>query len=166
MKEFIHIRVPKTASTMLQEHVFAKTPAIKNVGRPFDNPDDAQLLNGLALDDDRDFREERIVAHVSAGRARGVPVPVYSDETVVNTPIRSTADKRLQRLMPDAHIIAVVRENLRPDAGQVRYQALRIRFLRGVPLPRTVPGAPALKRGAKKLLGSGGLDLAGHGYSL
>lgn len=152
MKEFIHIRVPKTASTMLQEHVFAKTPAIKNVGRPFDNPDDAQLLNGLALDDDRDFREERIVAHVSAGRARGVPVPVYSDETVVNTPIRSTADKRLQRLMP--------------DAGQVRYQALRIRFLRGVPLPRTVPGAPALKRGAKKLLGSGGLDLAGHGYSL
>lgn len=264
MKEFIHIGFPKTASTTLQEHVFAKTPAIENVGRPFDNPDDAQLLNGLALDDDRDFREEEMVARVAAGRERGAPVLVYSGETVVNTPIRSIAAKRLKHLMPDAHIIAVVRnqfdaltsnyvgqarhvrrapepyagrhvsfenflafqfkntkqgvlptfdyadvldiyadlfgpdhehvllyetlrqreadfvgqlaqildidadripapsaaarESLRPDAGQVRYQALRTRFLRGVPLSRMVPGAPALKRGAQKLLGSGGLD--------
>lgn len=47
---------------------------------------------------------------------------------------------------------------MRPDDGQVRYQALRTRFLRGVPLSRMVPGAPALKRGAQRLLDSRGLD--------
>ena len=264
MMEVIHIGFPKTASTTLQEHVFSKMPAVSNVGRPFTHPDEALLINGLALDDDRDYRHADIAARIAAGRASDARVLVYSDETVVNSPIRSIAAKRLKQHMPDARIIAVVRnqfdaltsyyvgqgrhvrrapepfagrhvafdnfltfqfkntkqgvlptfdyagvldiyadlfgperinvllyenlkrketefveqlaglldlpakeipvpsgaprENLRPDAGQVRYQALRMRFLRGVPVSRIVPGAPTLKRGVQKLLGSGGLN--------
>ena len=83
------------------------------------------------------------MARVAAFHERGKPALVHSNETLTNTPIRS---------------ISAPRENLRPDTGQFRYQALRTRFLRIVPLLRMVAGAPVLKRGAQKLLGPDGLS--------
>ena len=98
-----------------------------NVGRPFENPDEVQITNGLALDDDGDYLEAGMMARIAAGREQSPAVLVYSDETVVNTPIRSIVAKQLKRTMPDAHIIAVVRNQFDAltsyYAGQARPRA-------------------------------------------
>lgn len=127
MNKFIHIGFSRTASTTLQKHVFKPSSASMNVGRPFENPDEVQITNGLALDDDGDYLEAGMMARIAAGREQSPAVLVYSDETVVNTPIRSIVAKQLKRTMPDAHIIAVVRNQFDAltsyYAGQARPRA-------------------------------------------
>jgi hypothetical protein len=127
VNKFIHIGFSRTASTTLQKHVFKPSSAIMNVGCPFENPDEVQITNGLALDDDGDYLEAGMMARIAAGREQSPAVLVYSDETVVNTPIRSIVAKQLKRTMPDAHIIAVVRNQFDAltsyYAGQARPRA-------------------------------------------
>ena len=80
MKEIVHIGFPKTASTTLQEHVFAKLLEVANVGRPFTDPETAEILNGLALGDDSDYPENKLAARIATGRASDARALIYSDE--------------------------------------------------------------------------------------
>jgi hypothetical protein len=49
MREFIHIGFPKTATTTLQEQVFARQSAIANLGRPSENSSETELLAGYHI---------------------------------------------------------------------------------------------------------------------
>jgi len=132
VKEIIHIGFPKTATTTLQDHVLAKMPGVANVGRPSDDADHATMVNALALEDDGDFDEARLSAHIARARDSDAQTLIYSDETVMNSPIRTIAAKRLHRLMPNAEIIAVVRNQF--DALE-SYYAGHGRQLRPAPPP-------------------------------
>lgn len=107
--EVLHIGFPKTATTTFQAHVFARHPGLLNIARPFRDDAHERLWTSLAVDDDMDYAENELARLVAQYRAGGDRVMLYSDETVVNTPIRSIAAKRLKRLFPDAIVVAVLR---------------------------------------------------------
>ena len=132
MREFIHIGFPKTASTTLQDQFFAKLNGVANTGRPFESRETIKLVTGLALDDDGDYDEKAMAARIEQARASGAEVLLHSDETVVNTSIRMIAAKRLHRLLPEAKIIAIVRNQF--DALE-SYYAGHGRQLRPAPQP-------------------------------
>ncbi|MEK9901829.1 MAG: sulfotransferase, partial [Rhodospirillaceae bacterium] len=86
----------------------------------------------LALEDDGDFDEARLGAHIARARDSDAQTLIYSDETVTNSPIRTIAAKRLHRMMPNAEIVAVVRNQF--DALE-SYYAGHGRQLRPAPAP-------------------------------
>jgi hypothetical protein len=130
--DIIHIGFPKTATTTLQAHLFSRHPDLVNIGRPFRDHDHGNLINSLAQADDCDYDEERMAALIEESRKLPGTTLVYSDETVATSPIRSIAAKRLHRLFPDAHIVAVIREQI--SAWESLY-AHHGRKLRGIPEP-------------------------------
>jgi hypothetical protein len=132
MKEIIHIGFPKTATTTLQAHLFSRHPDLANIGRPFRDRDHGNLINSLAQADDCDYDEGRMAALIEESRKLPGTTLIYSDETVAASSIRSIAAKRLHRLFPNAHIVAVVREQL--SAWESLY-AHHGRKLRGIPEP-------------------------------
>ena len=126
-REIIHIGFPKTATTTLQQHLFRPHPEILNVARPFADQRLQALCTALALSDDMDYPEEELSALIESHRNERPRVLLYSDETVVNSDIRSIAAKRLKRLFPDAQILAVLRNQLDAFASNYANSGRRLR---------------------------------------
>lgn len=108
----MHIGFPKSAMTTLQTYLLAKHPSIANVARPFANARVSEACTSLALADDMGFDESGVAALAAEARTRALPLLVYSDETVANSPICSIAAKRLKRLFSDAQILAILHKQL------------------------------------------------------
>lgn len=130
--EVIHIGFPKTATTTLQESFFGRQASLTNLARPFCDRERSRICTALALGDDDEYDEEALARAVASARDSGPGPLLYSDETVVNSRIRTIAAKRLKRLFPDAHIIAVLRNQLDAFAS---YYAAHGSKLRPAPEP-------------------------------
>ncbi|MEC9368530.1 MAG: hypothetical protein VX871_07535 [Pseudomonadota bacterium] len=127
MREVIHIGFPKTATTTLQDHLFGMHPGIMSVARPFADKRIGDLCTALAIGDDMEFDQAGLSAAVGRARSQARAVIIYSDETVVNTSIRSIAAKRLKALMPDAHVLAVLRSQTSSLASMYANSGRRLR---------------------------------------
>ena len=126
-REILHIGFPKAGSTTLQEHLFGRHPEIRNVAMPFRDERHQSLCTALALSDDIDYPEDELSALIASYRKERPKVLLYSDETVVNTQIRSIAAKRLKRLFPKATILAVLRNQIEAFASDYANRGRRLR---------------------------------------
>ena len=125
--EIIHIGFPKAASKTLQEHLFGGRPDVVNAARPFADERSRSLCAALAFSDDVDYPEAEFSSIVDDCRAKASRLLIYSDESVVNSAIRSIAAKRLKRLFPDAQILAVLRNQLDAFAAHYANSGRRLR---------------------------------------
>jgi len=130
--EIIHIGFPKTATTTLQEHLFARHEGLSNIARPFSDDRKSKICTALALGDDDEYADAVMSELVEQARSAAPRLMLYSDETVVNSPIRAIAAKRLKGLFPEARVLAVIRNQLDAFAS---YYAAHGRKLRPAPEP-------------------------------
>lgn len=112
MKEFIHIGCPKTASTTLQNSLFARHPEIASIGKPYESREGevAKQLYGLITKDD--FELERCQQALSEEKKRKEStgkVVVLSEEKIYVSPNFEEAGRRLRALFPTAKILITVR---------------------------------------------------------
>ena len=113
-KIFIHIGLPKTATTFFQEIVFPNIPTVYYIGRPYTQGNYA--FNLLQYADDVLYnpsflKEELSLIENSASRKEFI---LISDELFYGYPLynfinRSSIAKRLSETIPDAEIILFLR---------------------------------------------------------
>jgi hypothetical protein len=133
MKTLIHIGGNKTASTLLQRRLFAKHPGIRYLGEDCEGYSDFRpILNSMVSDDDSHFdfaAAERIFAARFASSNQG-EVCVFSNEDIMTSPLPSVCASRVKELMPDAHIVMVIRNQLTTWPS---WYANHGAYLKGVP---------------------------------
>jgi len=132
MKGLIHIGANKTASTLLQRRLFAKHPAIAYLGEDCADFDGiGKELETLIQRDDSYF-DERSAEELFRRRAEepGRSVLVFSSEDILTARHPSVCATRLKRLMPDAKVVLVVRNQLSTwPSWYINHGA----YLKGVP---------------------------------
>ena len=114
MKTIIHIGGNKTASTTLQRGLFAADKRIRYLGEDCEGYAELRpLLESLVQDDDS-FFDEAATATMFARRfgGEGGAVRVYSNEDIMTSRLASVCAQRLKKLMPDATVVMVMRNQL------------------------------------------------------
>ena len=118
----VHIGMPKTGTTSLQELYFNRHPDLAYLGQTniWDKPDAKNMLKGLILGDNSDVSKEEIHKIRDDALARKSAL-VISDEALTmgefmlrsgRWPIVSnhyTAAKQIKQLLGDVHILIVIR---------------------------------------------------------
>ena len=111
----LHIGGNKTASSSLQRRLFAKHPGIRYLGEDCEGYANLKpLLDSLVADDDSHFDFEK-TKRVFCDRfySHGVDATcVYSNEDVMTSYLPSVCAARLKKLVPDAKVVMVVRNQL------------------------------------------------------
>jgi len=114
MKTFIHIGLPKTASTYLQRRFFPRLEDICFVSRPYTQENEA--FNRLQYADASLYDEAMLEAEIDElnRRAEGARAILLSDEHFAGSvnggfQNRGQAAERLKRVMPEAEIIVFLR---------------------------------------------------------
>lgn len=136
----IHIGFPKAASTTLQLGVFDQHPEILHVGRQNWKSDDDQLIYSLIFDDDQYYDEaacKKLFNDFEKQAHQNGLTTIVSNEHFVRSTMRSLAPMRLARLMPDAKILVVIRNQF--DAVASMYAA-QGRYLRSNLAPKPYKG--------------------------
>ena len=128
----LHIGANKTGSTSLQRRLFAAHAGICYRGE--DGPawtEQAPLLSALAEEDDLYAPLDAIAALFGdMRRAADGRVMVYSNEDISRSPLPTVCADRLARLLPEATVVLVVREQRQAIASwYVNHGA----YLKGVP---------------------------------
>jgi hypothetical protein len=115
----IHIGFPKTATTTLQNHLFAKHPGILYLGKPYPDDDLKGMISRLVLQESTVYHAENlkhyINKHLARERETGKKVILISDETFVSA--AKVRDKgvvahRLKDLFPGAKILVTIRNQM------------------------------------------------------
>jgi len=121
---FIHIGLPKTATTTLQDNVFFHHPGVNYLGKPCNRPDVDRSLQGptseLITRIWHTPPEEDCDATLQDLRDRGVtpqetpdkPNVMSAEELSYSTPQRILVPKRLAKLFPQARILLTTRSQL------------------------------------------------------
>ena len=128
---FIHVGLPKCASSFLQMELFAKDKRINflgiirdhdNVDLPLEFSDDAKKFNLFARGKLDSFDTEGLRRQVLENEA----VSVYSEEDFSTSDIVSVQEKarRIYSVFPDAKIISVVRK---PESLLRSFHSFRVR---------------------------------------
>ena len=118
MNEFIHIGCPKTATTTLQNNLFAQHPEIASIGKPYDSREGelATQMYSLITKDDVNFDFNRCQQAISREKKSkyvdGVRVTMLSEEKIFVSPSFEEAARRLKKLFPTAKIIVTIRNQL------------------------------------------------------
>lgn len=115
MRPIVHIGYPKAASTTLQRGLFDKHPGILHVGRATRPGSEIQLILSMIFDDPQFFNEDAckdLIYKIKCEAGDAGLVPVFSHEYFVRGTMRSFAAERLGRLLPDAKILVVLRNQL------------------------------------------------------
>lgn len=115
MKTIIHIGGNKTASTLLQRRLFSKHSNIQYLGEDCENYDVLRnLLDSLVGDDDSYYDEDRTREMFNACLLDAEPnvARVYSNEDIMTSALPSVCAGRLKRLIPDASVVMVIRNQL------------------------------------------------------
>jgi hypothetical protein len=112
----IHIGLPKTGSTFIQDKVLSKSEDIFYVGRPYTQ--EGLAFNMIQYCDDTIFDEEAVQSEIDElkRRADGRRI-VISDELLAGSPLygfrnRSSIAKRLSRYFPEARIVLCIRNQI------------------------------------------------------
>ena len=115
MRQLIHIGGNKTASTSLQRRLFAKHPGIQYLGEDCEGYTELRtILDSLVADDDSHFNFET-AKELFSGRfnVRNKDATcVYSNEDIMTSFLPSVCAARLKALLPDAHVVMVIRNQL------------------------------------------------------
>jgi hypothetical protein len=115
----IHIGFPKTATTTLQNHLFAKHPGIHYPGKPYQDNDLKGMIRDLVIQESTVYQaenlEQYIDKHLAAEPGTGKKVLLISDETFVSA--AKVRDKgivahRLKNLFPAAKILVTIRNQM------------------------------------------------------
>lgn len=108
----IHPGMVKTATTSLQELVFARHPDITFLGLPAPNPAAKAAIHQICQTDDIDY-DHQSVANVLlplAAEARdGVAVLSYENFALYESKDKRLVAERLHRLFPDARVLFTIR---------------------------------------------------------
>ena len=109
----IHVGLPKTATTTLQQKVFPAHPELVYLGTRANHPQFDQMMFALCSVDNADYDANKSSAVVdellSGQRDDGKPV-VVSYESITNQGHdRRVKAERLKALFPDARIVLTVR---------------------------------------------------------
>ena len=112
-KSFLHIGAPKTGSTTLQQCIFALHPEILYFGEDgygWNTKEEALTGEKLVNADDLFFPIEQCLTQFAKKQqeANG-RIVVYSNADVMGSRRPTTCANRLFQLMPDAHILIVLR---------------------------------------------------------
>lgn len=113
-KTIIHIGANKTGSTTLQRRLFSKTGRLVYLGEDGENYKVYKdTLNSLISDDDIYFcYQDAIELFNSSKLAAGERTLLLSSEDIMTSRVPSLCAKRLHELLPDAHILLVIRNQL------------------------------------------------------
>jgi hypothetical protein len=134
----IHIGFPKTATTTLQNHLFAKHPGIHYLGKPYRDDDLKGMIRDLVMQEstvyNADNLEQYINKHLAQERETGKKVFLISDETFVSA--AKVRDKgvvahRLKDLFAAEKILVTIRNQM---------DAVKSGYIGGGRLLRNVPG--------------------------
>jgi sulfotransferase family protein len=128
----IHIGANKTGSTTLQRKLFPRAPGLLYLGEDCDRyQEHRETLDSLVWDDDLYYRRDAAVRLFEAYRREaGDRTFVYSNEDIMRSRVPAQCARRLKTLLPDAHVLLVVRNQL--SAVQSWY-ASHGAYLRNVP---------------------------------
>jgi hypothetical protein len=110
----IHIGANKTGSTTLQRSVFPYSEGLVYMGEDGEGYEGyREIVDSLVSDDDIYFRFEaaRRLFEEFLARAEGKTF-LYSNEDIMTSRTPALCARRLHQLMPDAQIVAVVRNQL------------------------------------------------------
>lgn len=116
-KIFLHIGGAKTGSTSLQKYFFSTHPQILYFGEEgegLDSVDDREHLENMLFMDDIFYSPEdasRIFDYMRASATDG-QVLIYSNADIMTSRQQTTCARRLFRLLPDAEVIVVIRNQL------------------------------------------------------
>lgn len=110
----IHIGANKSGSTTLQRCLFSHSPNLVYVGEDGPGYDGyKEIVNSLVSDDDIYYMAEEAEALFASHRSRSQGKTfLYSNEDIMTSRIPVLCARRLQALLPDAKILAVVRNQL------------------------------------------------------
>jgi hypothetical protein len=134
----IHIGFPKTATTTLQNHLFAKHPGILYLGKPYRDDDLKAMIRDLVMQESTVYQAENlkqyIQKHLARGPETGENVFLISDETFVSA--AKVRDKgvvahRLKDLFAAAKILVTIRNQM---------DAVKSGYIGGGRLLGNVPG--------------------------
>jgi hypothetical protein len=114
MKQIIHIGGNKTASSLLQRQLFKKDTRIQYLGEESSsNSQDIELLSTLINCDDSFYSEELTRSWFLAQSCDQDPeIFLFSSEDIMTSLSPSVCAQRLNRLLPDAEIVMVIRNQL------------------------------------------------------
>lgn len=110
----IHIGANKSGSTTLQRSVFPFSEGLVYMGEDGEGYEDYKdIVNSLVSDDDIYFRFEdaKVLFDGFVARSEGKTF-LYSNEDIMTSRTPALCAQRLQKLLPDARIIVVVRNQL------------------------------------------------------
>src|SRR5262245_38096884 len=109
----IHIGLPKTATTTLQQNVFASHPGIFYLGPKANYPEFDKVMNGLCGADGLNYDPElgcRVIEKLLApAKHAGKPLVVSHEAIGAQGRDRRLKAERLKALFPDARIVLTVR---------------------------------------------------------
>lgn len=115
----IHIGFPKTATTTLQNHLFAKHPGILYLGKPYPDDDLKGMISRLVMQESTVYQAENLEQYIDKYLAEeletGKKVFLISDETFVSA--AKVRDKgvvahRLKDLFAAAKILVTIRNQM------------------------------------------------------
>ncbi len=132
----LHPGAPKTATTYLQERVFARHPQIVCIGRPFHrSPGYGEVHHALTRMESHEEAVACIRGYFDAARTavdEESKVILLSDENLFYAPITSVLAARLSEAVPHCHVLLTIRNQI--DALRSLYTSDRA-VLKGVPEP-------------------------------
>jgi len=132
MKTIIHIGANKTASTLLQRRLFANHPGIAYIGEDCAGYSGIQpLVEALVSKDDYYYDADGVRGKFARiGYESGTSVFVFSSEDILTSRHPSVCAARLAKLMPEAEIVMVIRNQLTTwPSWYINHGA----YLKGVP---------------------------------
>jgi Sulfotransferase domain len=114
LKAVIHIGGNKTGSTTLQRGLFAAERRIRYLGEDCDGYAELRPLLESLVQDDESFFDAAATAAMFAQRfgGEGGWARVYSNEDIMTSRLASVSAQRLKKLMPDATVVMVMRNQL------------------------------------------------------
>jgi Sulfotransferase domain len=108
----VHIGLPKTATTTLQQKVFASHPGIFYLGPKANYPDFDEVMNGLCFADSLNYDAAlgcRVLEKLFPAKDPGKPAVVSQEALSAQGRDRRLKAERLKALFPEARIVLTVR---------------------------------------------------------
>ena len=113
MNQIIHIGGNKTASTLFQRELFAVHPAISYLGEDCTHYEQVKAdIHALVHEDDSFYDEPRMQGIFDRYLRSEKAVMMFSNEDIMTTCHPSVCAARLKKLMPDAKVVMVIRNQL------------------------------------------------------
>ena len=114
MKSVIHIGANKAASTTLQSSLFRGSPNLHYIGQEAVGfADYAHLIDSLINSDDSIYQPELLAQLLDRSQICSKKnVLLFSDEDVMTGRLPQICAARLKQLLPDAHILMIIRNQL------------------------------------------------------